>query len=290
MIAIIAILVGLLLAAVQKVRAAAARAKCQNNLKQIGLALHHYHDSLGSLPPALRDDPRDAYPYLSWLGRILPYVEQDAVWQQVGIDYRRSKNPWDIPQHAGMRTLIQLYTCPADDRAQVFVGTEPGEPDAPWAATGYLGVNGTNFWAFDGVFYRNSAIRFADITDGASNTIMVGERPAYSDESGTGHGAWYGGWGQWSQFYDWNGSGDSHLGAAEILEDATSHCPRGPYSFGPGKAGNECDGYHFWSFHSGGANFLFADGSVRFFPYSASKLLPLLATRSGGEVVSGSDY
>ena len=286
-IAIIAILIGMLLPAVQNVREAAARLKCQNNLKQIGLALHHYHDVHGSLPPAMQNRPNEPFQFLHWHARLLPFLEHDALWQGIRRDYARSKLPWDLPVHAGIEIPLAIYTCPSDGRDSVFFSPgDAGEPDARWAGTHYLGINGTNFWLRDGVFYQNSKTRFADVTDGLSNTICVGERPPFSDEGGTGHGGWYAGIGQWSEFYEFNGAGDSHIGALEILEDLTGECGRGPYPFGPGTHANYCDQYHLWSFHRGGGNFAFADGSVRFLSHATAGLLPQLATRSGGEVVS----
>jgi hypothetical protein len=141
-----------------------------------------------------------------------------------------------------------------------------------------LGVGGINQDTRDGVLFLDSHVRLADIRDGTSHTLMTGERPP----SARGNlGWWYAGWGQ-----EKNGSGDSVLGVTELcrLQNAPE-CPLGPYEFGPGHIQNQCDAFHFWSFHSGGAHFLSADAAVRFLPYSAASVLPALATRAGGEAV-----
>lgn len=129
------------------------------------------------------------------------------------------------------------------------------------------------------MLYAASRTRLTAVADGASNTLLVGERPPSADMV---YGWWYAGTGQ-------RGSGqlDSHLGVAERNYFGTLYrnCPRGPYSFSAGSLKNDCDAFHFWSPHSGGANFALADGSVRFLPYSAEPVMIPLATRSGGEAV-----
>ena len=129
----------------------------------------------------------------------------------------------------------------------------------------------------DGVLYLNSATRIAEITDGTSNTLLVGERPPSTDLI---FGWWFAGYGQ-----DGTGSCDVVLGAAEKNVYGYG-CPAGPYTFAPGNPNNQCDQFHYWSNHTGGANFLLGDASVRFLSYSAGAVvLPLMATRSGGEVL-----
>jgi prepilin-type processing-associated H-X9-DG protein len=271
-IAIIAVLIGLFLPAVQQVRAAASRIWCANNLKQIGLALHQYHDEQGAFPPAVRgsDDP---YPYMNWHVRILPYFNQQAMWEeaqrafQTGVYFSRN------PPHRLLDRVVKHYICPAES---VTTGTTPELKHV--AFTHYLGVNGTVSRRDDGILFFNSHVRIDDILDGSSNTLLVGERPPSLDNR---FGWWYGGTGQ-----DFEGSLDSHMGATE--QHRTFYAPTCPvkrYFFKPGRDDDLCDMFHFWSHHSGGAHFLLADGSVHFLQYSAASILAAVATRAGGEAV-----
>jgi prepilin-type processing-associated H-X9-DG protein len=152
------------------------------------------------------------------------------------------------------------------------------QPENTFAAvTHYLGVSGARDGS--GVLFMNSAVRMADVRDGVSNTLAVGERPPSSDDH---FGWWYAGVGQIL-----DGSLDTHLAAIQYNQTFRAPtCPNGPYTFQSGNANHLCDMFHFWSQHAGGANFLFCDGSVHFLPYSAAAILPMLATRAGGEAVS----
>jgi prepilin-type processing-associated H-X9-DG protein len=145
------------------------------------------------------------------------------------------------------------------------------------AFTAYLGVEGEDQDEKNGVLYLDSAIRFEEITDGLSRTLMVGERPPSADGY---FGWWYAGEGQQR-----DGSADMVLGVREICTGTHAlGCRLGPHDFGPGQITNQCDAFHFWSPHlGGGANFLFADGSVHFLSYSAAPIMVALATRAGGE-------
>jgi prepilin-type processing-associated H-X9-DG protein len=143
------------------------------------------------------------------------------------------------------------------------------------ALTSFVGVAGKSCIIRDGILYYNSKTRFADILDGASNTLIVGERPPLP---GSTIARWYGGWpgpqsGESTQF----------LGVAERLDYRNFGCFASRFTFSEGKRDSECDVYHFWSLHSGGANFVFADGSVHFLKYSAAPIMPMLASRAGGE-------
>jgi prepilin-type processing-associated H-X9-DG protein/prepilin-type N-terminal cleavage/methylation domain-containing protein len=302
-IAIIAVLMGLLLPAVQKVRAAADKMVCQNNLKQIGVALHHYHNDYNKLPPAHSYDPLwttepnvlrpldDAW-YISWMARLLPYIEQDNVHKRIKWDDWAWWNP-AVPGPEGYvnSAYIKLYRCPSDPMAKLFMGaTIPDDPDPkPVALTSYLGVSGTDQFQFDGCIYINSRVSMGHIYDGTSNTLLVGERPP-------GWGGWGGWWFAGSGMGPWFGAGDVVLGANErIAIDWVSTRDGQQSYYRLGKLDDYNDpsedphAWHFWSMHPGGANFLFADGSVRFLPYSISApppnkdLLRNMATRNGGE-------
>ncbi len=284
-IAIIAVLLGLLVPAVQKVRTAAARLSCGNNLRQIGLGLHGFHDTEGAFPPGLQDNMDAPYPLLSWMGRILPYVGQDALWAQTEQAFQI--DPWltGNPPHVGIGIVLALYQCPASSVPPLAL-----LDDGSYGALGcYRGVNGTNMLASDGVLYRNSAVRITDVSDGTSNTLMVGESLSVNDGTQS-HGFWYNGTGL-SDGTRLFGSPEVGLGVREVnivsgQGGPNGACPPGPYAFGPGSVQNRCDFFHFWSLHSGGANFLAVDGSVHFLSYAADAMLPALATRAGGEVAA----
>jgi prepilin-type processing-associated H-X9-DG protein len=209
---------------------------------------------------------------MSWSARLLPFLEQDELWSQAQQAF--AEQPF-FRLHAVGYHVLRVFTCPADDRIQYPFKNWPG-------FTSYLGVEGKDLQAMVGVLFLNSAVRMADITDGTSRTLLVGERPPSADY---GLGWWYGGWGQ-----DKEGSLDLVLGVHEKnifgpWWQNGADCPAGPYQFSPGQVSNNCDAFHFWSLHSQGAHFLMADGSVHFFSYSAAPLMAALASRRGGEPV-----
>ncbi len=277
-IAIISVLIGLLLPAVQKVRQAAARMSCQNNLKQIGLALHHFHDIDAAFPTGVTSArPGEPYPRMAWPARLLPFLEQEPLWRATDGAYQYQPVPFVNPPHVGFGTPVRVFSCPMDGRTS---DPQPTHQNLRAALTSYVGVLGTTYDRTDGVLHVDSRVRIADILDGTSNTIMVGERPPSAD---CWYGWWYAGFGQAG-----TGSGDMLLGARErnFGGPYVSGCPPGPYRFQAGRLSEQCDLFHFWSLHPGGAHFLFADGSVRFLAYDADAILPALATRAGGETVS----
>jgi prepilin-type processing-associated H-X9-DG protein len=284
-IGIITVLVGILLPAVHSVREAGRRTVCTNSVRQLAVGLANYEASHGRLPIGLRsfDAPGsanniDRYFGMSWITRILPLVEQNALWDQAVADYGQNPIPF---HHRGMQTVLKTVSCPSDPAAGELHWTHQ---NYLVGITNYLGVSGTNYQTRDGVFTYDVPIRLAEIADGQSNTLLIGERPPSPD-------FWYGWWyatGSGSQ-----STGDVTLGVAE-LNPATSggistyleSFPNGPYSFIRGN-NEQCDALHFWSWHPGGANFALADGSVRQIPYSiCSTTLQALATRAGGETVS----
>ncbi len=274
-VAIMAVLAGLILGGVQKVRSAAAGARCLDQMRQLGLALHHYHDSNRAFPPGVSYQlGASPQPHMTWLTRLLPYVEQDALWRQSVAAFEREKFFEAGPHLPVLGHKVGLFVCPSDAVAQ-----EPFDFGTfSVAYTSYLGASGTNLHSWDGVLHTDSAVAVGGITDGTSNTIIAGERAVSAAHN---FGWWYAGWGQAK-----TGSVDSLLGTREVLESREiESCPRGPYHFRAGRAEDPCDALRFWSHHPGGANFAFADGSVRFLAYSADSILPALATRAGGEVV-----
>lgn len=281
--AIVSILAALSLSGAQRARHAALRAACTSNLRQVATGVHSYAAQHGTLPPGC------AYPFaagltsvigqvgLSWQTSILPHVEQRNVWEMAwkanSDDPRGHLDSHDVVA----RCEIPIFICPAEANRTVTNGA-----GLVWALNSYLGVAGTGWRHNDGVFHPHLSVRFGDITDGTSSTAMVGERPPGPDGNYTG---WYSRWGQSTC------RGAQILGAppADVPGFVGgSGCRRGP-PLGPGQVENPCSVAHYWSLHPGGANFAFADGSVRFLSYSHADVLPALATRAGGEAVSPPD-
>jgi prepilin-type processing-associated H-X9-DG protein len=193
---------------------------------------------------------------------------------------------------------VALYTCPSDSRP-LTISYVDGQTIA---FTSYLGVSGQTAdktppapatAARDGIFFCNSSVRMMDIRDGASNTLLIGERPPSADLL---FGWWFAGGG-----YDGKlEAGDNLLGVREYNYARTAiewtaaagitpvDCPDTKVNFQLGTIRDTCDQIHFWSVHPGGANFALADGSVRFINYTSDPLMPALASRAGGESVG--DY
>ncbi len=266
------ILVSLLMCAVQQARASAERAACQNNLKQIGLALHSFHDVNNGLP--LRPG-MGRLSELSWMGFLLPYIEQDPLWSATQQSFAIDRRAFHDPPHIGYRTVVKAYICPADGRLLFPITDDFG---VTAAYTSYIGIAGTT--TPNGILGPYPGVHFAEITDGLSQTVIVGERPPPASLLA---GRWY----TASQDSTW-GMDRGPDGTMFVLSPALLTDPLciGPiYSFRYGRLDNPCDRYHLWSLHPEGANFTFADGAVRFLDYSTAPLLPALATRAGGEVV-----
>lgn len=301
-IAIIAILIALLLPAVQRVREAAARTQCLNNLKQQGVALHAHHDAMRRLPsghqigltwyttyqrepPPSEIDPITGYPidgpFFSWTYHISPFMELDNVYRA----FNRKAWPWWQYFPATTTTInstpAKIMQCPSDSRSDL-VCNDGGNLAA---LTAYLGVNGKDQFredgGQDGILYVNASVKMNQINDGTSNTLLVGERPPSNDL--------YYGW-------MWAGSGDSpFFGTTDVVLGVRERtAPGGPQEFfRPGTLNDPANihRYHFWSLHIGGGNWLFADGSVRFITYAAGTnmtgggitVLEAMASRGGGE-------
>ncbi|MGL4419021.1 MAG: DUF1559 domain-containing protein [Gemmataceae bacterium] len=278
-IAIISVLVGLLLPAIQKVREAAASMRCRNNLRQLNLGLHSYHDTVSAFPAAQKSQSSGDISYrLSWITRLLPYIDQQPLDQIKQAELNINTNP-SSPRHTGYSHILPVVQCPSDPNS----GSTHIYLDIPYAFTNYLGCVGTNSRSKDGLIYYNSATRITDIIDGSSNTLLVGERPPSPEFR---FGWWYSGIGQ-----DGTGSLDNTLGTRAVNNSQWGkiypQCRVGPYHFQQTDPLSSCSTFQFWSDHPGGANFAFADGSVRFLRYDADSVMPALGTRNGGETVSG---
>jgi prepilin-type N-terminal cleavage/methylation domain-containing protein/prepilin-type processing-associated H-X9-DG protein len=283
-IAIVAVLLALLLPAVQKVRAAANRAHCANNLKQLALAAHQYHDAHHSFPPGFFRAPghmREVTVFTLFVS-LLPNIEQDNLARRW--DYQRYGNNRGPYPTAPAAQVIAVYICPADalPRPAIF-RNEPSDPPDHWGLTSYggnAGIRSTGWPTSDGVFYEGSAVRLADITDGACNTLLFGERdhfdPNYDrlcPRDPIGSNGW------WA----YPGTSDVTLSAAVAINFLV---PASALDCTKVKADRLSA---FGSRHPGGANFALADGSVRFLSTATSvTVLRYLSTRAGGEVIE--DY
>jgi prepilin-type N-terminal cleavage/methylation domain-containing protein/prepilin-type processing-associated H-X9-DG protein len=301
-IAIIAILIALLVPAVQKVRAAAFRTQCSNNLHQIGISLHNYHGTYKHFPAGV--DYTYPFQYWSWLAQMMPFYEQQGLyneaynWANTAPPYNGNYTwwPWGgfwlsppTPANPALGVVVPTLNCPADDRQKFSIPGSQWGGNGYVAFTGYLGVASSgegnevyNGGQSNGVLFWTSTIRFADITDGTSQTLMVGERPPSADLY---YGWWFAGAG-----WDGSGEGDVVLGARSYNYAASLGCPATSVGFQPGKLTNPCDQAHFWSNHDGGGNFMMADASVRFLTYPANLILPQLSSRNGGEVFDETLY
>ncbi|WP_161967307.1 DUF1559 domain-containing protein [Fimbriiglobus ruber] len=288
-IGVIGVLVGLALPAVQAARDTASRAACQNRLRQLGVGLHNYHSargcfpysSFGVNPAAVGAATPDEI--LSWMANILPYLEQQALYDQASAACRAERLAYLDPPHTGNSTPVAAFVCPADQRLTRPLTTPTGRSVA---LTSYIGVAGSGLApnilpqqeAPGGGFDWHQVVRLTDITDGTSNTIHVAERPPPDTAQA---GEWY--QSAWGREIFPGPTGTMYYFQAPFVVDADP-CPSSLY--GPGRTDNPCDRYHFWSLHRGGANFLYCDGAVRFLPYTAaSAVMSALCTRAWNEVV-----
>jgi prepilin-type N-terminal cleavage/methylation domain-containing protein/prepilin-type processing-associated H-X9-DG protein len=270
-IAIIAILIGLLLPAVQKVREAAARLKCKNNLKQIGLALHNHHDRFSVLPPGyatqLSSSGAEMGPGWGWAAHLLDDLEQNNVKRQIDLGMAIGATA-----HAAPRTqILKVFLCPSD----IEVGTFTTAGVAVTVAhANYVGVFGTNEveenpGAGNGTFFRNSKVRFGDILDGLSNTYVVGER-----SSDIALATWTGAIpGAMVPLIRDPAQMEGHF---FLVLGRGDHQPNHPQS--------HID--DFYSRHPQGLNCLFGDGSVHSIGNSVSPFVWAgIQTRKAGEVI-----
>jgi prepilin-type N-terminal cleavage/methylation domain-containing protein/prepilin-type processing-associated H-X9-DG protein len=330
-IAIIAVLIALLLPAVQAAREAARRVTCVNNMKQIGLALHNYVSSIGVFPPgyvsSLDPTVRDACNQdaenqhgvdlgtgWAWGSMILPYMEQQPLYNSINFNLSVAFHQNDTCS----LTALSVYLCPSDTGPSTIpVFADPPDPANPGSFSAqnivdtlsrgnYVGMYGigevcAQSGAIDapnnngagplgqhaGMFYRNSRVSFADVTDGTSNTITVGERS---------HNLSYVTWVARS-IDGWLGKTSPIEGGTDQFNPSPEECWTqilGPVGLEDGTRtinNPEAHVEDYWSRHAGGANFLFADGSVKFLKSSINPIpWQALATRAFGEVISSDSY
>ncbi len=325
-IAIIAILIGLLLPAVQKVRDAAARSQCQNNLKQIGIACHNFHDTYQRLPPGAAND---AQPFgnsgsaawgSSWMVYILPYVEQEAIyrlWQFTGNSGFVNGSNSNLVNNI----TIKPYRCPGSNLPQ-FMASRGGAGGRPMVAS-YTGIAGSALASFgtsttgccngsggisseNGILYAGSMVTMTGIKDGTSNTWIVGEQSDnLLDTSGQPITSGFtGGYGNSGGMYGWIMGSSIPIGGGLASWSDRRHfnCTSVRYRInqagftGPGDSAaaaatgtNNDSGPNFPlnSGHSGGINVAYADGSIRFVSDTVdTTIISALCTRSGRETLN----
>ena len=318
-IAIIAVLIGLLLPAIQKVREAAARAKCSNNLKQIGIALISYHDATAAFPPGASADiapwktpttAADAIWGSSWMVHILSYMEQgnlNIMWQFSG------QSGWQNSNNNALIKGLQIssYRCPSTvlPLLNPYSTILPGAGGVGIMYATYVSIGGaatdpgvktygTNLISEHGIMYANSKVNIALIQDGTSNTIMVGEQSNHLRDANNGIilGGNFGGpspiavtsagpdgWIQGCKIAAGAGGGNSD----EVYNNATIRYQINKNGMTLGAGGcsdNVGNNIPLSSMHSGGCNLLFADGSVRFWTNATPlAVLSFAASRDDGQ-------
>ena len=309
-IAIIAILVALLLPAVQSAREAARRSQCKNGLKQIGLALHSYHETHSSFPPGFISrnvqatdpvTPSNIAPGFSWGTMILPNLDQEALYSSLDLD-RDADDPANLPQ--GLHSL-SVFRCPSDPSRERFTYLDnTGSPvqvngaNLELATANYVGIIGYSSMANcgnpagPGVLYRNSSVQFRDITDGTSNTILAGERASqhqFSDSMPNMKVAANSTW------YAAVPRVNPRPAGMMMMAMATEHTPSlilghvgQPAMMGMMQMKNVHNNtnhiVHFSSRHPGGAHFLLSDGHVIFLSETVSyDTFRYLGTRNDNE-------
>jgi prepilin-type N-terminal cleavage/methylation domain-containing protein len=296
-IAIIAILIALLLPAVQQAREAARRTQCKNNLKQIGLALHNYHDTFNTFPPAniVRTYGASVPPLRgdgwTWHARILPYIEQSSLFQQVSPVMGTDAGGQTSAEQtlAGRTTRLTVFQCPSHPEGSISNASKGG-----YQLSTYNGVCGTTTFNDDqldeitdvgysgnGMFHMNSKIRIADVTDGTTNTLLVAE--VQDELKGTPNSNRMPGSDR-RYCFSADSDNNSPTDISDYLVGMETDDPINANTRDSSGFFNN-DGEYAGSYHTGGAQFVLGDGSVRFISENISMTIYRgLATRGGGEV------
>jgi len=289
-IAIIAVLIALLLPAVQQAREAARRTQCRNNMHQLGLALHNYHDAHGCFPIATVGTRFSSAAYIdalgtghAWSGLILPFLDETSLYNAINFSLWAGDAANGT---AGMQKLAQ-YLCPTVPElgrvATLVTGKVPG-----WRHyVGVIGTTGTSPYGawydqYDGIFpqnrkgnfgYRCQTVRVRDVRDGLSNTIAVGE--VWDVGRCAGDGGWIYG----------------HAQSAVHTAAESTTAPLNSNSYNDVTSCNGITNYEFQSMHEGGAFFMMGDGAVRFFSENIDhSTYKALASKDGNELIDDEDY
>jgi prepilin-type N-terminal cleavage/methylation domain-containing protein/prepilin-type processing-associated H-X9-DG protein len=285
-IAIIAILIGLLLPAVQKVREAASRAQCQNNLKQIGLALHNYQTSRGFFPPGgiTTAQPRLGIPsgvLHGWAVFILPQLEQENLYNlySFAVNWDNSTNAQVVGQQLAVMQCPSVPT--GGNRTYTSNGTTVAAGD--YAPDNAIDTGPISLGLVQSVSNRNGVMqvdflcRVLDIRDGTSNTLVIAECAGRPGQFRTGNKL--------------VGNSQTDGGWADREAEYITHGFTTDGASNPGPCAINCtNNNEIFSFHPGGANVVMADGSVRFLSQELSiQIISNLITRAGGEVVGNID-
>jgi prepilin-type N-terminal cleavage/methylation domain-containing protein/prepilin-type processing-associated H-X9-DG protein len=298
-IAIVGVLISLLLPAVQKVREAANRVKCQNNLRQLALSAHHHHDARGTFPTGLHmgvDMGGGRYAEgTSWIVELFPYIEQENLYRNW--DYDDFRNNVSGGTEATTAHIITIHRCPSDQvNLLAYYHYKVLEAWGFYGLGTYCGNAGRRSYGpddvtRDGIFSLDRMVRLADVTDGSANTFLFGERwhhdPEY-DRIAADYPAYYpladmGAWGGVVASVQ-NGGPLCNLTLSSAVPINYQVAPNTPVGDVPTRNNRLCA---FGSGHPTGANFAFVDGSVRFLSDSIPlETLQALSTRAGGEVTS----
>lgn len=286
-IAIIAVLIALLLPAVQQAREAARRTQCKNNMKQLGLALHNYHDQCNIFPYGVRNTPTAVYHCReTWMQQVLPMIEQANLYTT----YQADTQPWIMDVIPAVRDRsIAAFQCPSDPSGPAKGGSGGYRSGADGFQGNYvmcIGKSQTYLVDNGGLFYWQSRTGLRDVTDGTSNTIMGSEvmiRGAANTNSGWGEGGGYWGGGEGGGFGFTTQFPPNSSVTDQVYTCKSTTWPNAPcqnmvtYSTQRNLAR---------SYHVGGVHTVMADGAVRFVSNNIdTTLFQNLGTRSGGEVV-----